>query len=142
MAEARSALAWWLEAGVDVAIAEQPRNWLVPPPSRSATPTEPPPPPNVTAPSHHTLAELQEWLASTIELPLASATARRILPHGPENAEIMLLSDAPTLDDFSAGQPIGGDAWELRRRCSRRSGSRLEVLTAPRYRASTRRARE
>jgi DNA polymerase len=113
IAEARSALAWWLEAGVDIAIAEEPRNWLAPAPPRTAAPAEPAPPPNVTAPSHDTLAELQEWLASTVELPLASATARRILPHGPENAEVMLLSDAPTLDDFSAGQPIGGDAWEL-----------------------------
>jgi DNA polymerase len=113
IAEARSALTWWLEAGVDIAIAEEPRNWLAPPPARTIVSAEPAPPPNITAPSHETLAGLQEWLASTVELPLASATARRILPHGPENAEVMLLSDAPTLDDFSAGQPIGGDAWEL-----------------------------
>jgi DNA polymerase len=37
------------------------------------------------------------------------------MPHGPENAEIMLLSEAPTLEDFAAGQPIGGDSWELAR---------------------------
>ena len=30
IAEARSALAWWLEAGVDVAVQEEPRNWLRP----------------------------------------------------------------------------------------------------------------
>jgi DNA polymerase len=35
------------------------------------------------------------------------------LPHGPENAAIMLLSDAPALEDFAAGQPIGGEAWTL-----------------------------
>ena len=28
IAEARSALAWWLEAGVDVAVQEEPRDWL------------------------------------------------------------------------------------------------------------------
>ena len=28
----------------------------------------------------------------------------------------MLLSDAPTLEDLSAGQPIGGEAWELAKR--------------------------
>ena len=28
IAEARSALAWWLEAGVDVALQEAPRDWL------------------------------------------------------------------------------------------------------------------
>jgi uracil-DNA glycosylase len=46
-------------------------------------------------------------------LPLASATAKRILPRGPENAAVMLLSDAPALEDFTAGQPIGGEAWVL-----------------------------
>ena len=30
IAEAASTLAWWLEAGVDTAIVEEPRNWLKP----------------------------------------------------------------------------------------------------------------
>lgn len=109
--EARSALAWWLEAGVDVAIQEEPRNWLKPP-ARSAA-ADPAPPPNLTQPSHETLVELQDWLASSAHLPLASATAKRVLPQGPEHAAIMLLSDAPSLEDYAAGQPIGGEAWEL-----------------------------
>ena len=109
-AEARSALAWWLDAGVDCAIQEEPRNWLKPAAPRKVAPAEPP---NITLPSHETLAGLQQWLAKSAELPLAAATARRILPHGPENAAVMLLSDAPSLEDYSAGQPIGGDAWEL-----------------------------
>jgi DNA polymerase len=109
-------LAWWLEAGVDIAITEEPRDWLAPPPVRSSAPVQPAAAPNVAAPSHETLAELREWLASSVQLPLASATARRILPQGPENAAVMLLSDAPTLDDFTAGQPIGGEAWELAKR--------------------------
>ncbi len=118
-AEARSALAWWLQAGVDVAIQEEPRNWLKP---RAARPTVPregpsvPEPPNVRPPTHETLAELQDWLATSVHLPLASAAARRILPHGPANAAIMLLSDAPALEDYAARQPIGGDAWELTKR--------------------------
>lgn len=111
IAEARSALAWWLEAGVDVAVQDEPRDWLKP--TARTTPTAPAPVANVTEPSHSTLAELQQWLSSSAELPLASATARRILPHGPENAPVMLLSDAPALEDFAAGQPIGGEAWTL-----------------------------
>lgn len=112
IAEARNALAWWLEAGVDVALQEEPRDWLKPstPKPRSS---EPAPAPNVVEPSHETLAELQQWLASSAQLPLASATARRILPHGPEESAVMLLSDAPSLEDLGAGQPIGGAAWEL-----------------------------
>lgn len=112
--EARSALAWWLEAGVDVAVQEDARDWLRPAsPQRPATPQ---PAPNVAEPSAETLADLQSWLASSANLPLAAVAAKRILPHGPENAAVMLLSDRPTLEDAAAGQPIGGDSWALTRR--------------------------
>jgi uracil-DNA glycosylase len=114
-AEARSALAWWLQAGVDAVLQEEPRDWLKPVPRMRAAP-EAAPPPNVTQPSHETLAELQDWLATSAHLPLANATARRILPCGPENAPIMLLSDSPALEDYAAGQPIGGDSWVLAQR--------------------------
>jgi len=110
-AEARSALAWWLESGVDVAVQEEARDWLKPPAPRAAPAA--PPVANVAQPSHDTLAELRQWLASSAQLPLASTTARRILPHGPENASVMLLSDSPALEDFAASQPIGGEAWHL-----------------------------
>ena len=115
-AEARSALAWWIQAGVDVAIQEEPRNWLkpAPPPSRSAPP--PPVESNVIEPTQETLAELQQWLASSVRLPLAGPAAKRILPHGPEEAAVMLLSDSPSVEDAAAGQPIGGEAWELTKR--------------------------
>jgi uracil-DNA glycosylase family 4 len=115
-AEARSALTWWLQAGVDCALQEEPRNLLQPSRPKHRSLSEPGPPPNVARPSHETLAELQDWLASSAHLPLASATAKRILPHGPEHASVMLLSDAPALEDYAAGQPIGGDAWLLTRR--------------------------
>ena len=112
IAEARSALAWWLDAGVDVAIQEKARDWLKPVERKRSSPAAPPEQ-NIVAPSHETLTELRDWLASSAQLPLASTTARRILPHGPEHASVMLLSDAPALEDFAAGQPIGGDAWSL-----------------------------
>jgi DNA polymerase len=110
-AEARAALSWWLESGVDAAIQEEPRDWLRPAPARTAPAAVPVA--NVVEPSHDTLAELQQWLASSTQLPLASATARRILPHGPQNASVMLFSDAPAFEDLAAGQPIGGEAWQL-----------------------------
>lgn len=113
VAEARSALAWWIEAGVDAAVQEEPRNWLRPAPVAAPVPADTAPEPNVTRPSHDTLVELQAWLASSAHLPLASATAKRILPHGPENAPVMLLGDAPSLEDYADGRPIGGEAWTL-----------------------------
>jgi DNA polymerase len=103
-------LEWWVEAGVDIAVAEESRNWLKP---ASKAASEPAIASNVAEPSHETLAQLRDWLSSSVQLPLASATARRILPHGPEHAAVMLLSDAPALEDFASGQPIGGDAWVL-----------------------------
>jgi DNA polymerase len=117
IAEARSALGWWLEAGVDLAVQEEPRDWLKPAPARPQPKVaQAAPPPNIANPTHQTLADLQDWLASSTQLPLASTTAKRIMPQGPENAAIMLLSDAPTLEDFAAAQPIGGESWELAKR--------------------------
>jgi len=116
IAEARSALAWWLEAGVDTLVQEEPRDWLRPAVEKPAAKVSEPPPPNLVQPSHESLAELKQWLSSSMDLPLASSTAKRVLPHGPEEAPIMLLTDAPTVADYAAGQPIGGDAWELARR--------------------------
>lgn len=116
LAEARSALRWWLDAGVDVVIQEEARDWLKPAPQRERAASASTPVPNVVEPKSETLAELQQWLATSAQLPLASATARRILPHGPEQAAVMLLSDAPALEDFAAGQPIGGEAWEMAKR--------------------------
>jgi uracil-DNA glycosylase len=118
IAEARSALRWWLDMGVDVAVQEGPRDWLAPAPTRAAPSplAQPVPVTNVAQPSHDTLAGMQEWLASSTQLPLASATAKRILPHGPESAAVMLVSDSPALEDLATGQPIGGEAWELAKR--------------------------
>ena len=113
IAEARSALAWWLEAGVDLAVQEDARDWLKPAGKPDARAQEPAASPNLVQPAKETLAELQNFLASSAALPLASASARRVLPHGPEAAAVMLISDAPSLEDFAALQPIGGDAWEL-----------------------------
>ena len=109
-AAADSLIGWWLDAGVDVAVGEQPRDWLR---RNQAGPAVAPAAANVTEPNPETLAQLRDWLASSVQLPLASASARRILPHGPADAAIMLLSDAPALEDLASGQPIGGDAWQL-----------------------------
>lgn len=118
LAEARSALAWWLEAGVDVAVQEEPRDWLKPAPARAKAALAPEPSleSNLVQPTHDKLVELQQWLASSVQLPLAGPSAKRVLPHGPEDAAIMLLSDAPALEDAAAGQPIGGHAWKLAER--------------------------
>lgn len=115
-AEARSALAWWLQAGVDVAVQEEPRNWLKPAPqptSRSHTAPVPEAPPE---PLPESLASLREWLSTSLRVPMARPGARRVLPHGGEQAAVMLVSEAPAAEDLAAGRPIGGDAWLLAER--------------------------
>jgi len=110
-AEARSALAWWLEAGVDAAIQEDARNWLKPASAivREKAAASPAP---AETPAPDTLAQFREWLATSEHLPMAGRAARRVLPHGCERAAIMMLAEAP--EDPSG--PIGGDAWELAKR--------------------------
>ena len=115
-AEAHSALAWWLEAGVDIAVQEEPRDWLAPVTARAKPVAEPEPQSNLVQPSQETLAELRDWLASSVQLPLSGPGAKRVLPQGPEDAAIMLISDSPALEDAAAGQPIGGESWKLTER--------------------------
>src|SRR5438045_9303991 len=102
---ADSLIGWWMEAGVDVAVGERPRDWLRR--NQEASPVASPVT-NVAEPNPETLAELREWLASSVQLPLASATARPILPHGPGDTAIMLLSAAPGLENVASGHPTGG----------------------------------
>src|SRR5262245_11818780 len=102
-AAVESIINWWNEAGVDAAVGEARRDWLL---QHNAAAAAAAPKSNVTEPNPETLAELRDWLASSAQLPLATATARRILPHGPGDAAIMLLSDAPALEDLASSQPI------------------------------------
>lgn len=111
-AEAKSALAWWLEAGVDMAIAEAPRDWLkAPSPTRLSELTAP------ARPAHETLDQFRLWLEKSDALPLGTPTARRILPRGNVQAPVMLLAEMPTAPDSAAdaasGQPLSGDCWQL-----------------------------
>jgi len=115
IAEAASTLAWWLEAGVDTAVAETPRNWLKPrgEPLRAAPPAiaEPAPAPAEELPD--TLDLFRDWLERTPALPLSDAGAKRVLPHGIEGAAVMLIAEMPSGDDAAEGRPISGDAWQL-----------------------------
>lgn len=107
-ATSAATLAWWIEAGVDVAVSETPRNWLA-----GATPVAAPAPPPVESPAtvHEDLGAFRHWLGNEPGLPLDRAGAKRVLPHGTEHAEIMFLSEAPGRED--GDQPIGGEAWAL-----------------------------
>ena len=112
--EAAAMLRWWLEAGVDTAIAEEPRHWLKAAASARAMPevaTDIAPLSPAELPGDY--EGFRAWLETSSGLPLDRGGARRILPHGLPGAKIMLLSDIPAREDAADAQPIGGEAWVL-----------------------------
>lgn len=113
-AETRSVLAWWLDAGVDVALQEEPRDWLHPAPSAATPPAAVEAAANVKLPDPTTLEALKDWLATGADIPLARGNARRVMPRGEIDAEIMLLAEAPGGSD--SDQPISGAEWHLAER--------------------------
>jgi DNA polymerase len=108
--EAASALRWWLESGVDVAVQEQPRNWF----ERAAAPAAVEEPKS-DAPAPATLETFHQWIASS-NAPFFTGRSKPILPQGIEGAEVMLLAEPPTRDETATGLPIGGEAAELMER--------------------------
>lgn len=111
--EAAQMLRWWLDAGVDVAVSEEPRSWLKTATAVRAAITAP----EIAPPSPQQLPSdfnaFRAYLETATGLPLDRAGARRVLPHGLVGAKIMLLSDTPAREDAGDGQPIGGEAWLL-----------------------------
>lgn len=118
IAEAASSLRWWLESGVDVAVQEEPRNWLAPSPAKRRIE----PPPAEAAPAlprgelPTTMAEFRAWMAEAPDLPLARRGAARVLPVGTEAPAIMLVSDGLTREEEVAGTPMAGEAAALMER--------------------------
>lgn len=115
-ADAASLIGWWLDAGVDVAIAETPRNWLkttAPAPARASPDGEAGAVDRVPARTPDSLDAFHHWIRQASDLPLFHAGVARALPHGPANAPVMLISDLPSRECAAEGRPIGGDAWQL-----------------------------
>ncbi|HEX5259425.1 MAG TPA: hypothetical protein VFW35_11690, partial [Sphingomicrobium sp.] len=84
IAEVRSALTWWLESGVDATVQEEPRNWLKPVSPKVVK--EQAADRSAEQPAHETLDEFRNWLSTSEYLPMGGRAARRVLPHGPQEA--------------------------------------------------------
>ena len=108
--DAAALLTWWLESGVDTAVAETPRNWLAAP-AKAQAPT-PSAPPSETMPGD--LAAFRGWIESAGGLPLDRPGARRVRPEGEAGAELMIIAGPASADE--SGRPIGGEAWVLAQR--------------------------
>jgi DNA polymerase len=105
-----SALMWWADAGVDVMIDEEPRDWLRPREKAApvAAPAEPAP---AALPGQ--LELFQAYLRDHDALPYASRTARRVCPAGDPASGLMLMTDMPAADDCAAGTLLSGPAGTL-----------------------------
>lgn len=100
---AASALNWWQEAGVDMIVGEEPRDWLNPKTKTAAAPVP-------AAPAlPDTLEAFHAWLAATDELPFAAPSARRDLPAGDPASGLMVLVDMPSPE----GGLLAGEAGAL-----------------------------
>jgi DNA polymerase len=114
-AEIASLLSWWQEAGVDVLIDEQSRNWLAPvertaaPVTRAAPATPAEQPAATELPT--SLAAFQDWLATSGDIPVP--VAARIAPAGDIASGLMLLADLPEAEDADAGQIMSGTIGKL-----------------------------
>lgn len=102
---AASALNWWEEAGVDVIVGEEPRDWLNP--KAKASTDEPATPPPETLPD--TLEAFQAWLATTDRIPFAAPAALRAAHSGDAAGGLMVMTDMPGAD----GVLISGEAGAL-----------------------------
>ncbi len=113
---AASALQWWADAGVDVMVDEQPRDWLRPKAKAPAAPS-PGTPAAPPAPSADKLPDQLElfrgYLRDAATLPFASPSARRVCPAGDPASGLMILTDMPAAEDCSTGTLLSGDVGRL-----------------------------
>lgn len=125
-AEAAGMLCWWLEAGVDVAVQEEPRNWLRQEAPAESIPAQEAPAAATEEEVPETLDHFRDWLAASNAVPLARSGGRRVLPVGAEDAPVMILADVPSGEEAAAGQPIAGDARDLAERMLAAIGIRAD----------------
>ncbi|NIJ18582.1 DNA polymerase [Sphingomonas naasensis] len=94
-----STLDWWCDAGVDMLVADEVRDWLArtPPPAQAATAPAAVAEPVVEA-LPDTLDAFVAWrLGDTA--PEAGGHAPRLAPTGPADAEWVLITDVPEAED-------------------------------------------
>lgn len=108
-AEAASALDWWREAGVDVEIADAPRDWLAPVSLANAAAE-----PTATAPTQFpaTLAAFTTWRIGDDAIERAWGSTL-IPPSGPTDAALTVLIEMPEREDADEGRLLGGKAGRL-----------------------------
>ena len=121
----KSSLDWWADAGLVDAVSDQPCNWLAPAeraiPLASVAIERPAAPPVSSSPVAQpvdavlpdTLPQFDAWLADSPALPGTDWSMRRLLPTGPADSPLMLLSDVPDPADIEAERLFSGKQGQL-----------------------------
>jgi DNA polymerase len=105
-------LAWWHGAGVDSAVADAPVDWLRPESSVAATARRPAGgPPKATTPRD--LESFRQWLEQDAAQPERRWATRIILPAGPADAPLMVVTDMPDPADGEANILLADRAGAL-----------------------------
>ena len=122
-ADAASILQWWSDAGVDVLIDEEPRDWLRPADRQdgpiSLVPAATADAPAAVPPAHAPdelpgqLDLFHAYLRSSERLSFASPAAPRVCPAGDPASGLMILADMPSSEDCGTGTLISGEAGRL-----------------------------
>lgn len=116
-----STLDWWREAGVDVAIAEEPRNWLAPAPVEAsprdvATPRSMPQPPAIapraSVPMPTSLAAFDAWRRSD-NAPDAHWPGKHLFAQGAPAAGLCVVVEMPEREDGDADMLMSGAVGKL-----------------------------
>lgn len=116
IADVRSLIGWWADAGVDQAIDEVPTPW-VERGAKVAAPVAEAAKPRITAPKVREmpsdLVGFSQWLLTLPALDLICPPAQRIAVSGNPAADLMILIDVPEPEDAAAGQLLSGQAGSL-----------------------------
>jgi DNA polymerase len=115
-AAAASVLQWWNDAGVDMLIDEEPRDWLRPKQTAATVIAESAPAAPAAEEAEALPGQLdlfQAWLKDSDRLPFAAPEAPRVCPSGDPASGLMILADMPSGEDCGAGTLISGEAGRL-----------------------------
>ncbi|WP_157217317.1 uracil-DNA glycosylase family protein [Flavisphingomonas formosensis] len=99
-------LDWWREAGVDIIVDEEPRDWLRP----AKAPPPAPHPGSTLAALPQTLEELAAHL---LDAEFSAIGPQRLVSAGDHASGLMLIADMPDPGDVEAGQIFSGETGYL-----------------------------
>lgn len=108
-----SALQWWIEAGVDTMVSDEPRDWLRPAQKAPSAPLSLKEARTQDEALPGQLDLFQAYLRDHDALPLASPGARRVCPSGDPASGMMMMVDMPAEEDCASGTLLSGDAGQL-----------------------------